>query len=152
MLINSKRLTGRTRLPAKKSDRKGGMLLLVVIIMAVALILITSALTITTAARNRYYNTALTDQATITAASVAKTIGAAVEKGDISLTQIEDLASANGGVGTTITVTSATSATSSAGSAGSDKTKAVAPGMYGDAANSYTTVLSSIIRIRPARS
>jgi hypothetical protein len=141
MYSKSTRLTGRTRLPAKKSGRKGGMLLLVVIIMAVALILITSALTITTAARNRYYNTALTDQATITAASVAKTIGAAVEKGDITLTEIEALAAANSGAGTLIPVTSATSATKTAGSAGSDKTKAVAPGMYGDAANSYTNVL-----------
>ena len=141
MLGKSTHLTGRARLSAKKSDRKGGMLLLVVIIMAVALILITSALTITTAARNRYYNTALTDQATITATSVAKTIGAAVEKGDITLTEIETLAGANGGAGTVIPVTSATAATKTAGSAGTDKTKAAAPGLYNDTSRSYTSVL-----------
>ena len=141
MLVKSTHLTGRARLSAKKSDRKGGMLLLVVIIMAVALILITSALTITTAARNRYYNSALTDQATITATSVAKTIGAAVEKGDITLTEIEALAAANGGAGTLIPVTSAASATKTAGSAGTDKTKAAAPGLYNDTSRSYTNVL-----------
>ena len=141
MLVKSTHLTGRARLSAKKNDRNGGMLLLVVIIMAVALILITSALNITTAARNRYYNSALTDQATLTATSVAKTIGAAVEKGDITLPEIEALAGANGGAGTLIPVTSAASATKTSGSAGSSAASAVAPGLYNDTSRSYTHVL-----------
>ena len=139
MIGKSMRLIKKTRFPAKKKDQSGGMLLLVVIIMAIALILITSALTITTAARNRYYNSALTDQATITASSVAKTIAAAVAKGDISMSEIDALAAANGRTGTTISVTSATSASKTAGSAESNKALAVAPGMYNNT-NSITTV------------
>jgi hypothetical protein len=141
MLRKLVHLTGRTRHPAKKKSRNGGMLLLVVIIMAIALILITSALTITTASRNRYYDSALTGQATITATSVAKTIGAAVEKGDITLAELEALASANGGAGTLVPVTSAASATKTSGSAGSNPASAVAPGLYNDTSRSYTTVL-----------
>ncbi len=143
MIGKTMRLNKKARFPAKKKDRSGGMLLLVVIIMAIALILITSALTITAAARNRYYNSALTDQATITASSVAKTIGAAVANGDINVSEIEALANAtnaDGSVGSTISVTSASDTTAAAGST-YDKAKAVAPGLYADTQKSYTTVV-----------
>jgi len=78
----------------KLRDRSGGLLIIVVIMLAVAMILITSALTITVAARNRYYDSALTSQANLTAASVAKTIAEAAKLGDFTTDELKALVTA----------------------------------------------------------
>lgn len=75
----------------KTRGRSGSLLLLVVIILAVSVILITSALTITVAARNRYYGSALSSQAGLTATSVAKTIAEAAESGDLTTADLDGL-------------------------------------------------------------
>lgn len=55
------------------------------------MVLIASALTITVASRDRYYNNALTGQASLTAASVAKTIASAAEIGDLKTADLDQL-------------------------------------------------------------
>lgn len=75
----------------KSRSRSGSLLILVVVILAVAMILITSALTLTVAARSRYYNDAVSSQASLTAASVAKTIASAAEIGDLSEDDLKQL-------------------------------------------------------------
>lgn len=87
MLINN---TNNTVMK-KYKGRSGGLLILVVLILAVAMVLITSALMMTVASRDRYYNNALTSQASLTAASVAKTIASAAEIGDLSKADLDQL-------------------------------------------------------------
>lgn len=69
------------------------MLILVLLILAISFILITSALSIAVSSRQNYYKHAEEQQASLTAMSAAKLIGQAAEKGDISITDLESLAS-----------------------------------------------------------
>lgn len=134
------RLRMSTGRPARNvKGRSGSMLLLVLVIMAVAVILITSALTITVNGRMRFYRDSQASQARLTATSTAKTIADAIVAADFKSIDLENLAKANGYAGTTVTVQSAQTALSTSLPAGTDKTKAVAPGLYNNVLKSNTT-------------
>jgi|GEM_PF-7022171 len=102
-------------------NRRGGMLIIVLIVLAVSVILISSAMMVTLAARNRYYVSAERDQAYLTALSAAKTINAAIYYGQISDTDIAQLA---------------------ANTATASLTGDAAPGMDGSASASTTATFS----------
>jgi len=124
------------------------MLLLVLVIMAVAVILITSALTITVKGRQRFYMDSQSSQARLTVTSAAKSIADAIVSADFKSIDLENLAAANGGAGTTVNVQSAQSASPTALSAGTDKTKAVAPGLYGSGSSQSFT--NAVIKYYPS--
>lgn len=109
--------------------RSGGMLVLVLIIMAVGVILITSAMSITVAARDRFYDDAMTGQGRLTATAAVKTIVNAVETQEILDSELEILAANNA-------VVNVTSASGSQKTAGAANDNSVSPGL---ATSTYAT-------------
>lgn len=79
----------------QKGNKQGSMLLIVCLIIAMALIFIASAMTVTSAARNRYYDNSKRSQARLTVTSVAEAFYDALQIQQISDDDLATLASHN---------------------------------------------------------
>lgn len=78
----------------QKGNKQGSMLLIVCLIIAMALVFIASAMTVTSAARNRYYDNSKRSQARLTVTSVAEAFYDALQIQQISDQDLYDLAEA----------------------------------------------------------